>query len=53
MLLYIYWRWKEMDYELIFWIGLVIAALIFVSCGRAIYGPSQTISDEALYRLCK
>lgn len=42
-----------MDYELIFWIGLVIIALIFVSCGKAVYGPSQTISDEALYRLRK
>lgn len=42
-----------MDYELIFWIGLTVAALIFVLCGRAIYGPSQTISDEALHRLCK
>jgi hypothetical protein len=42
-----------MDYELAFWIGLVIAAFIFVSCGKAICGPSQTVSDETLHRLCK
>lgn len=42
-----------MDYELIFWIGLAAVALIFIICNRTVYGPSQTISDEAFYRLCK
>lgn len=42
-----------MDYELIFWIGALICALIFILVIRAVYGPSQTISDEALRRLCK
>ena len=42
-----------MDYELIFWIGLAVAALIFIIYSRAVYGPSRTISDETLRRLCK
>lgn len=42
-----------MDYELIFWIALAVAALAFVGYARTAFGPSQTISDEALRRLSK
>lgn len=42
-----------MDYELMFWIGLTVVTLIFLRIIYVVYGPSQTISDEALYRLCK
>lgn len=42
-----------MDYELIFWIGLAVAAFVFIVYNRTVYDPSQTISDEAFYRLCK
>lgn len=42
-----------MDYELAFWIGALICAPIFVLVIRAVYGPSKTVSDETLRRLCK
>lgn len=42
-----------MDYELMFWIGLAVVTLISLRVIYVIYGPSQTISDETLYRLCK
>ena len=42
-----------MDYELVFWIGALIFALVFVLVVRAVYGPSKTVSDETLRRLCK
>lgn len=40
-----------MDYELAFWIGALICALVFVLIVRAVYGPSETVSDETLRRL--
>ena len=42
-----------MDYELVFWIGLAVAVLIFLRIIYVVYGPSQTVSDETLRRLCK
>ena len=42
-----------MDYELAFWIGTLICVLVFVSVIRAVYGPSKTVSDETLRRLCE
>lgn len=42
-----------MDYELVFWIGALICALIFVLVARTVYGPSKTVSDETLRRLCE
>lgn len=42
-----------MDYELTFWIGALIGALIFILVARAVYGPSKMVSDETLRRLCK
>lgn len=42
-----------MDYELIFWIALAVAALAFIGYTKTAFGPSLTISDEALYRLNK
>lgn len=40
-----------MDYELLFWIGALICALVFILVVRAVYGPSRTVSDETLRRL--
>lgn len=42
-----------MDYELIFWIGLAVAILVFLRIVYVVYGPSQTVSDETLRRLRK
>ena len=42
-----------MDYELVLWIGVLICALVFILIVRAVYGPSKTVSDETLRRLCE
>lgn len=42
-----------MSYELAFWIGTLIFALVFVLVARAVYGPSKMVSDETLRRLCE
>lgn len=42
-----------MDYELAFWVGTLICALVFILVIRAVYGPSKTVSDETLRRLCE
>ena len=42
-----------MNYELAFWIGALVCALAFILTVRAVYGPSKTVSDETLCRLCR
>lgn len=42
-----------MDYEIAFWVVLLVVAMLFISIGKTIYGPSQTVSDETMRRLCK
>lgn len=42
-----------MSYELAFWTGALVCALVFILVARAVYGPSKTVSDETLHRLCK
>lgn len=42
-----------MDYELVFWTGLAVATLTFLRIIYVVYGPSQTVSDETLRRLCE
>jgi hypothetical protein len=42
-----------MNYELAFWIGALICALAFILTVRAVHGPSKTVSDETMYRLCE